>query len=125
MSLPEVEFQAHIASKTGKNVYMVRAPTNAEYPYLVQRVITKNNHGYGVTQMRIQLDIYAQDPNGQGEAKTIAVDTHDAIHDAKDDIDAISGSYRVSEMETFNSETKVFQIIMDAMLYYSERAQFD
>lgn len=120
----EAQVREHIEGETDKPVYMNRAPSGVDPPYIVQRLITKNNHGMGATQARIQFDIFGKDPNGYGQAKGISVSLNDTIFDLSESIDDIAGSYRVSEMETFDDSVNYYRIIVDAMVYYDERETF-
>jgi len=116
----ESKFREHIINETSATVYMNRAPANATPPYIVQRLITKNDHTMGATQARVQFDVFGSDPGGYGQAKALSVDLTAAIKSFPDP----AAVYRVSEMETFDDSVDYYRIIIDAMIYYDETLQF-
>jgi len=125
--MPSIEskMRQYIADETTKPVYMNIAPPDAEPPYIVQRLITKSNRGMGVVQARLQYDIFGEDPSGYAEMKQLAIDVNTAVESAQDDLDDITASYRVSEMESYDHSVNYHRTILDAMVFYDERPQFD
>ena len=117
----EPTFKTHIASAvTPTPVYMNIAPAGVSGSYIVQRMISKGDREMGITATRIQLDIFGAT---YAAVKDLSVLVTAAIR-TFDGADTFA-PYRVNEMETYEQETNQHRVILDAMLNFDERPNFD
>ena len=91
-------------------------------PYMTQKLVTKVDAGFGTTQLRLQLDIYTQDPDGYGTAKEIGESLTGAIRSLESG--NIFASYRANEIEDFENIPDKYRLTIDAMIYYDDVSIF-
>lgn len=117
----EPTIRTHIAAAiTPTPIYNNRAPDGLTGSYVVQRLIGKQDAEMGISTARIQWDVYGLT---YAAVKTIAILVEAAMRTFNGaDTFAL---HRGNEIETYETETNQHRVILDAVLRFDERPNFD